>query len=102
MDKIVEYLKGKYESIAIIVYGSYADGTNNANSDFDALVIASSMKYFTIFRLSMESNLTHLFIPKTIFNIMFRMQISCKSVMVLLCGIQTILVRILNHRLSDL
>ncbi len=46
MDKIIEYLKEKYDSTAIIVYGSYADGTNNANSDFDALVIAKQHEKF--------------------------------------------------------
>ncbi len=46
MDKIIEYLKEKYEPTAIIVYGSYADGTNNVNSDFDALVIAKQHKRF--------------------------------------------------------
>lgn len=37
--EIIEYLKGKYHPLAMIVYGSFADGTNNAHSDFDALVI---------------------------------------------------------------
>ncbi len=46
MDKIIEYLKETYEPTAIIVYGSYADGTNNANSDFDALVIAKQHERF--------------------------------------------------------
>ncbi len=46
MDKIIEYLKEKYEPISIIVYGSYADGTNNANSDFDALVISKQHESF--------------------------------------------------------
>lgn len=37
--EIIEYLKEKYQPLALIVYGSFADGTNNAHSDFDALVI---------------------------------------------------------------
>lgn len=40
MEKIIEYLAQTYEPTAIIVYGSYADGTNGADSDFDALVIS--------------------------------------------------------------
>ena len=39
-DKIIAYLKEVYQPDAIIVYGSYADGSANKNSDFDALVIA--------------------------------------------------------------
>ncbi|MGN0463857.1 MAG: nucleotidyltransferase domain-containing protein [Acutalibacteraceae bacterium] len=40
MDNIIEYIKEKYHPYALIVYGSFADGTNNMNSDFDALAIA--------------------------------------------------------------
>ena len=39
-DKILAYLKETYQPVAMIVYGSYADGTANKNSAFDALVIA--------------------------------------------------------------
>lgn len=39
MDEIITYLKAKYKPISLIVYGSYANGTNNLNSDFDALLI---------------------------------------------------------------
>ena len=39
-DKILAFLKETYQPDAIIVYGSYADGSANKNSDFDALVIA--------------------------------------------------------------
>lgn len=46
MNKIIEYIKQNYKPISIIVYGSYADGTNNLNSDFDALVISSGHKEF--------------------------------------------------------
>lgn len=38
-NKIIEYLVNQYEPHTIILYGSYADGSNNTNSDFDALVI---------------------------------------------------------------
>lgn len=41
MEQIIEYLKQKYSPLSIILYGSYANGTNNLNSDFDALVISS-------------------------------------------------------------
>lgn len=40
MEQIIAYLKGKYAPRAIIVYGSYADGSNNEHSDFDALLIS--------------------------------------------------------------
>ncbi len=39
MDRIVEYLQEKYAPLGIIVYGSFADGSHNAHSDFDVLVI---------------------------------------------------------------
>ena len=42
MDNILEYLKQRYTPVSIIVYGSYADGSNNLNSDFDALVISAN------------------------------------------------------------
>lgn len=32
MDEIIRYLKKKYDPISIIIYGSYANGTNNENS----------------------------------------------------------------------
>ena len=40
MEQIIEYLKQKFNPLTIIVYGSYANGTNNQNSDFDALVVS--------------------------------------------------------------
>jgi len=43
-DKILAYLKETYQPYAIIVYGSFADGSANKNSDFDALVIADKGK----------------------------------------------------------
>lgn len=39
MEEIIAYLKEKYQPTGMIVYGSFADGSNNLNSDFDALVI---------------------------------------------------------------
>ena len=44
MDKIVTYLKDTYQPDAIIAYGSFADGSENKNSDFDALVIADNVR----------------------------------------------------------
>ena len=40
MEQIFEYIKQKYNPLSMILYGSYANGTNNLNSDFDALVIS--------------------------------------------------------------
>lgn len=39
MKNIISYILKKYEPNTIILYGSYANGSNNVNSDFDALVI---------------------------------------------------------------
>lgn len=38
--KIFEYLQTKYEPHTIMVYGSYANKSNNENSDFDAMIIS--------------------------------------------------------------
>ncbi len=46
MEQIIEYIKQKYSPMTIIVYGSYASGTNNLNSDFDALVISQHHREF--------------------------------------------------------
>ena len=43
-DRIIRYLKETYQPDAIIAYGSFADGSSNENSDFDALVIANHDK----------------------------------------------------------
>lgn len=43
-DKIIDYLKKTYQPDAVIVYGSFADGSANLNSDFDALIIAGEEK----------------------------------------------------------
>ena len=34
LEQISQYIKRNYNPISIILYGSYADGTNNLNSDF--------------------------------------------------------------------
>ena len=41
LNRILQYIQDKYKPLGVIVYGSYADGTNDANSDFDALVIST-------------------------------------------------------------
>lgn len=46
MDQILDYLKNMYEPLAVIGYGSFADGSNNEGSDFDALVIAKDHPLF--------------------------------------------------------
>lgn len=46
MDRIIEYIKQKYNPLSIILYGSYANGTNNLNSDFDSLVISENCEPF--------------------------------------------------------
>ena len=46
MERILKYIQEKYNPLSIILYGSYADGTNNLNSDFDALVITSNQEQF--------------------------------------------------------
>ncbi len=42
MEKIIKYLNQTYQPLGIIVYGSFADGSNNLNSDFDALLIVEN------------------------------------------------------------
>ena len=39
-DQIIDYILETYRPDAVIVYGSFADGSANEHSDFDALVIA--------------------------------------------------------------
>lgn len=46
MEQIIAYLKEAYDPISIILYGSYASGTHDANSDLDALVISYDHERF--------------------------------------------------------
>lgn len=46
MEQIIEYIKQNYNPLSIILYGSYANGTNNLNSDFDSLVISYDHEQF--------------------------------------------------------
>ena len=41
LEQVIEYIKKKYNPLSIILNGSYANNTNNLNSDFDALVISN-------------------------------------------------------------
>lgn len=41
MEQILEYLKNTYKPLSILVYGSFADGTNDETSDFDCMLIVS-------------------------------------------------------------
>ncbi len=45
MEKIKHYLLEKYQPLAIILYGSYQNHTNNQDSDYDALVITDDLTY---------------------------------------------------------
>lgn len=37
--QVIDYLKHTYTPISILLYGSYADGTNDETSDFDCIII---------------------------------------------------------------
>ena len=41
-EEILLYIKEKYHPLSILVYGSYSDGTNNQNSDFDCMAIVKN------------------------------------------------------------
>jgi len=41
MERILNYLRETYRPLAIVVYGSFADGSNGDFSDFDALVVTA-------------------------------------------------------------
>ncbi len=45
MQDILTYLAAEYDPVAIIIYGSFSDGTHTLFSDFDALLITSSGTY---------------------------------------------------------
>lgn len=46
LEQILRYIQETYAPLSVILYGSYADGTNNLNSDFDALVITADHEQF--------------------------------------------------------
>jgi predicted nucleotidyltransferase len=46
MNNIVQYLIETYSPLSLIVYGSYAEKTQNKYSDFDALVITENHEVF--------------------------------------------------------
>ena len=39
MEQIIKFLTEKYQPLTLIVYGSYADGTYDKDSDFDCLIV---------------------------------------------------------------
>ena len=63
-DKIIDYLEKTYQPESIIVYGSFADGSANLNSDFDALIILPEKKNCMIHLLLMALFLMYLFIHR--------------------------------------
>lgn len=46
MEQILNYLKQTYDPLAVILYGSYANGTNDPRSDLDALVVSYDHERF--------------------------------------------------------
>lgn len=46
MEKIMDYLVDRYQPDTLILYGSYADGSFNANSDLDAILLADVAEMF--------------------------------------------------------
>lgn len=46
LERILEYINQKYNPVSVILYGSFANKTNDSNSDFDALVISSDCEQF--------------------------------------------------------
>lgn len=48
MEKILNTIYGKYAPTAVVLYGSYADGTAGDDSDFDALVLAEHAAYHDV------------------------------------------------------
>ena len=46
MEQILKYIYQKYDPLSVIIYGSYANRTNNLNSDFDALVISCNHEQY--------------------------------------------------------
>lgn len=82
MDYIIEYIKQKYEPLSIIVYGSYADGTNNEHSDFDALVISNRHKEFHDVSFVGETQLDVFVYPFTYFDEKF----SCEEIIQIFDG----------------
>ena len=59
MEPIIKYIKEKYCPEAIIVYGSFADGSANENSDFDALIITDNVKTHDSSQYLMSGHIQH-------------------------------------------
>ena len=41
MKKIIDYLKEKYNPLAIVTYGSFSCGMNDSYSDYDCMIIVN-------------------------------------------------------------
>ena len=48
VENILNYLYGTYAPKTLILYGSYADGTDGPDSDFDALILANHQAYHDV------------------------------------------------------
>lgn len=46
-ERILEYLTSRYRPMAIVVYGSFAEGSSGPGSDFDALLISDESQVFS-------------------------------------------------------
>jgi len=46
MKEIIEYIKLNYDPLTLIVYGSYADGSQNLNSDTHTNIIGKHCRIF--------------------------------------------------------
>ncbi|MCL2170555.1 MAG: nucleotidyltransferase domain-containing protein [Defluviitaleaceae bacterium] len=59
MQEIITHITNSYTPLCILIYGSYADGTYNAHSDFDcAIIVASkSISHDTSFVAEMQLDL---------------------------------------------
>lgn len=45
IQEILTYIENKYAPLSILVYGSYANGTNNEHSDFDCMIIVNDKTF---------------------------------------------------------
>ena len=43
MKKIIDYLKEKYNPLAIVTYGSFSCGMNDSYSDYDCMIIVNTI-----------------------------------------------------------
>ena len=67
IDKFVEEIKKKYNVTAIILFGSYAKGTENENSDIDIAVYADDFELYLQLSMYLEEYFKEKGIPSDIF-----------------------------------